>query len=376
MKVWKAACLAAGAFALLASIPSEARELKASVHLSPKNDTVANGYVPFARYVEERSGGALKIKTFLGGALLGPKAAATGIRDGIADLGYVIMGYHPSEFPYGGAFLNDLAPIGADPVAVTAATNELVMLNCAGCLAEFKKQGNVFTGVSAVSPMVIMSKQPVGSLEDLKGRKIRSAGAIWDRYITSVGAIPVNVPSSEQYEALNRGVVEAIMHVPSSMKTYSLWDMAKDVTLLDLGVYRAINTFAFNPKVWAGLKPDERRLLLEAASDANLDIAHGYIVTGEESLAESKQKGVSVHEPSPDIAAHLEKFLADEIVAAEETSRAKHGIADAKELIAKMSELNAKWEKLWAESGRDIAKFKETAKAEIVGKLDPAKYGL
>jgi len=376
LRFWRTGLLTLAGLALLAAAPAGARELKASVHLPPKNDTVANGYVPFARYVEERSKGALKIKTFLGGALLGPKAAATGIRDGVADLGYVIVGYHPSEFPYGGAFLNELAPIGTDPVPVTAATNELVFLNCANCIAEFKKQGNVFTGVNAVSPMVIMSKAPVNSLADLKGRKIRSAGSIWDRYITAVGATPVNVPSSEQYEALNRGVVEAVMHVPSSMKTYSLWDMVKDVTLLDLGVYRAINTFAFNPKVWASLSPAERRLILEAASDANLDIAHGYNVTGEEALAESKKKGVSIHPPSADIAEHMKKFLADELVLAEETSRTKHGIADAKELIAKMIELNAKWEKRWDESGRDIAKFKEMVRAEIVAKLDPEKYGL
>ena len=48
------------ATAIAAAIaPAQARELKASTHLPPKNDTVANGWVPFAKYVEDRTKGVL-----------------------------------------------------------------------------------------------------------------------------------------------------------------------------------------------------------------------------------------------------------------------------------------------------------------------------
>jgi TRAP-type C4-dicarboxylate transport system substrate-binding protein len=114
-----------------AATVAQARELKASTHLPPKNDTVANGYVPFAKYLEERTKGELKVKVFNGGALLGPRAAAGGIRDGVVDLGYVIVGYHTAEFPYLGGLANETSAIGTDPVAVTAATTEWVFLHCA-----------------------------------------------------------------------------------------------------------------------------------------------------------------------------------------------------------------------------------------------------
>ena len=41
----------------------------------------------------------------------------------------------------------------------------------------------------------------------------------------------------------------------------------------------------------------------------DLDIAHGYLKTGEEALAESRKKGISVHAPSPEIQAKVDTFI-------------------------------------------------------------------
>ena len=375
MNMKRVALGAAFATAIAAAmVPAQARELKASTHLPPKNDTVANGWVPFAKYVEDRTKGELTIKTFNGGALLGPRAAAEGIRDGVVDLGYVIVGYHTAEFPHLGGFANDVSAIGVDPVPVVAATTEWMFHHCKPCLADFEKQGNVFTGAGAVPGMVIMSKVKLDSLEDYNGRKIRSNGGFWDEFIKSLGAVPVNVPSSEQYEALNRGLVEAVIHVPSSMKTYGLWDMVKDVTLINFGVYRSINTFTFNPKTWQSLTTPQRKAVLESAMDANLDIAYGYGKTGEEALEESKKKGISVHKPGPALQAKVDEFIKGVSVNPIELGKTKYKIADADKMVDTITQLNAKWQKIWEETGGDLAKFKLRAREEIVSKVDPATY--
>lgn len=372
----KRTLMAAALSVALATVATaaQARELKASTHLPPKNDTVANGYVPFVKYLEERTKGELKVKVFNGGALLGPRAAAGGIRDGVVDLGYVIVGYHTAEFPYLGGLANETSAIGTDPVAVTAATTEWVLLHCAPCLKDFEKQGNVFTGAGAVPGMVLMSKFKVDKLADLAGRKVRSNGGFWDGFIKSLGAVPVNVPSSEQYEAMNRGLVDAVIHVPSSMKTYSLWDMTKDVTMLNFGVYRSINTFAFSPASWKALTPAQRRAVLESASDANLDIAFGYLKTGEEALAESRRKGVTIHPPPADVQAKVDAFIRQVSVDGAAASATKFGIADADKVVAKIAELNAKWDRIWKESGGDLSKFKARVRDEIVSKVDTSTY--
>jgi TRAP-type transport system periplasmic protein len=367
-----AACLAA---ILHTSAPVAARELKASVHLPPKNDTVANGYRPFMKYVEQRSKGDLTIKLFTGGALLGPRAATQGVRDGVVDIGYVIVGYHPAEYPYLGAFANDLSGIGVDPVAVTAATTEWVMLHCPACQKDFEAQGNIFTGASAVPGMVIMSKVKINKLEDAKGLKIRSNGSFWDEFIKSLDAVPVNVPSSEQYEALNRGIVEAVIHVPSSMKTYSLWDMAKDVTLLNFGVYRSINTFAVNPATWRSLSAEQRRIILTSAMDANLDIAYGYGLTGADALEGSRKKGISIHPPGSDLKAKIDDFIKKANADAVQLGKTKYKIADADQVVATVMQLTDKWQRIWEEVGGNLDKFKARAQQEIIAKVNPETYG-
>jgi len=364
----------ASAFAICAAT-ADARELKASTHLPPKNDTIAHGYVPFAKYVEERTKGDLKIKVFNGGALLGPRAALGGIKDGVVDMGYVIVGYHTAEFPHLGGFANDISAIGTDPVAAVAATTEW-MFTCPTCLNDFKTQGNVFTGAGAVPGMVIMSKVKFDKLADFSGKRIRSNGGFWDGFIKDLGGVPVNVPSSEQYEAMNRGLVDAVIHVPSSMKTYSLWDMTKDVTLINFGIYRSINTFAFNPDTWKSLKPAERKVILESAMDANLDIAFGYLETGKVALAESAKKGISIHPPAPDVQAKVDAFIKKVTADGVEIGKTRYKIANADDLVARMIALTDKWEKIWKESGEDLAKFKARAREEIVSKIDVNTHGL
>ncbi|WP_417515385.1 C4-dicarboxylate TRAP transporter substrate-binding protein [Minwuia sp.] len=370
------AALALGAGLVAGSVGgAAAKELKASVHLPPKNNTVADGWEPFAKQVEEQTNGEVTVKLFLGGSLLGPKAASEGIRDGVVDLGYVITGYHPAEFAHS-AFINDMAAIGTDAVIVTAATTELIMTACAPCLAEYKARGNVYTGTYAVPPMVIMSTRMIDSPEDIKGLKIRSAGAAWDNFVNAVGATPVNVPSSEQYEAMSRGVVDASFHVAASLKTYGLWDMTKDVLLVDVGAYRAINTFAFNPSSWADLTDDQRRIILEAASDANFGIAAGYVRTDQQALEESEAKGIRVQKISDAFKAIRADYVASEKAGLVTKGKETRGVANPEPLIEKMSELVDKWTRIHEEVGGDVEAMKARFKADVISKIDVSKYGM
>lgn len=352
-----------------------AKEMKASVDLPPKNDTVVHGWVPFVERVEKETDGAVKIKLFVAGSLLGAKAVSTGIRDGVVDLGYVIVGYTPAQFPHV-SFIGDMAGIGSDPVVVTAATTEMILTACDACMAEFKLQGNVYTGTYGVPPMVIMSREMLDTPAAIKGKQVRSSGGVWDRFLQSVGAVPINLTSPEQYEALSRGLIDAAFHVSSSLQTFDLWDLVKDVVLVDIGAYRAINTFAFNPDSWAGLTSEQRKIILEAASDANFDIAHAYTVTGNKALEQSKEKGIRVR----DLPSEWQKAVSDFTVSEKQElvsiGQEKRGVADAEIYVQKMTELVDKWTAIYAELGGDVEAMKIRFKDEIISKIDPNKYGL
>ena len=150
--------------------------------------------------------------------------------------------------------------------------------------------------------------------------------------------------------------------------------MVKDVTLINFGVYRSINTFTFNPATWKSLTTPQRKAVLESAMDANLDIAYGYGKTGEQALEESAKKGISIHPPGPAVKEKVDAFIKDVKVKGIELGKTKYNIADADKMVESIESLNTKWQKIWEETGKDLAKFKVRVREEIVSKVDPATY--
>nr|MCH9673767.1 C4-dicarboxylate ABC transporter substrate-binding protein [Gammaproteobacteria bacterium] len=74
--------------------PVMAKTLKAAVGLGPKSQQVW-AYKAFADYIQANSD--LKIKVF-SMSLLNLKETPPGIRDGVADIGFVLPPYFPAEY--------------------------------------------------------------------------------------------------------------------------------------------------------------------------------------------------------------------------------------------------------------------------------------
>ncbi len=64
--------------------------------------------------------------------------------------------------------------------------------------------GGIWWGVESIP-----SKVPIRTLEDFKGIKIRTPEGMGQEIFKLIGAAPVNIPGSEVYTALERGVVDA-----------------------------------------------------------------------------------------------------------------------------------------------------------------------
>ena len=64
--------------------------------------------------------------------------------------------------------------------------------------------GPVFWGAESIP-----SKRPIRSIEDFKGVKLRAPEGMAQDIFRKIGAAPVNIPGSEVYTALDRGVIEA-----------------------------------------------------------------------------------------------------------------------------------------------------------------------
>ena len=109
------------------------------------------------------------------------------------------------------------------------------------------------------TPCDLITKKPVRKVEDLKGMKIRSAGELNNLSIKALGAVPVNIPYSDVYSALQNGLVDGSITSMSDAGDHRLYEVAKYYTKLNMTALGV--AYAMNPKTYDSL-PDDLKTLV------------------------------------------------------------------------------------------------------------------
>ncbi|MGH7389597.1 MAG: TRAP transporter substrate-binding protein [Candidatus Rokuibacteriota bacterium] len=253
---WKAAVpILALAWLLPASGAAQTRpiELKFSSWVSAVHGHHTGVMAPWARMVEEKSGGRLKITIYPGATLGKPADHYDMVKDGIADMGFATPGYTPGRFPL---------------IAVT----ELPLLfksSRGGSLAvmsifdkhfksEFKDVKVLWFWVHPPGHFHLARKQ-VRVLEDLAGLKIRSATPMLANMVKALGAIPVSIPAPDTYTALERGTVDGTIFPWEAISSFKLAEVLRHH--VSVGLYVAPLFTFMNRKKYDSLSPDLRKVI-------------------------------------------------------------------------------------------------------------------
>ncbi len=359
---------------LALSAPLAAKELVVSTWNAPTHPTQWAGWEPMFPKVTEATGGELTFKIVGGGALMGAKETLQGLGDGVADASILALSYHPSDLPTA-QIVAELTMQSGDALAVSAAVTEFILTACEPCLAEFAANNVVYTGNYATAPYALISKETITTPEGLKGKRVRTPGAAWDRFVTESGGSVVHTASAEMYEALNKGIIDVAMQPAASLKTYSLWDIASSITLGGYGVYNAGPLLSFNKDAWADLTPEERRAILDAIPEALIATTEGYLAQDDEARMTAAEKGMQVIEAPDALEDWLTAFNDKDVGTIIDSAGATYGVEGADEIAAAYREVLKKWTDRRADGmGRDD--IVATLKAEVFDKLDENAYGL
>ncbi len=368
-----AAAIAAGALGLVGV--SHSTEITASSWFPDTHPLSGAGYVEWAKTVEEASGGDLTIRVFTGEALLPPVAHLSGLSDGIAQLTYHAGTYTPSDLPED----NVLATLGiglTGNIAVGAAVSDFYMHDPA-MKGMFDRHGIVFLGGYATPPYIPMCRTKVETLQDIQGKKIRMPGAIHAEWAKEVGAVPVNVPSSEMFTGLEKGQLDCAANAANDLKSRSLWDVAKHVTTLDLGSYFSGWLYAMNADAWRNLTDEQRRVLLDTIPDGIIEASIAYTETSAEALAEAPEHGVTLYEPGAELQGALDDFKSAkvrEFAIKEGTER--FSITDSEGLVTRFEQTLEKWRGLLAGvDPNDKEALKAVLQENLYSTVDEAEYG-
>ncbi len=204
----------------------------------------------WAKEVEKRTTGKVKVQTFPGGTLLPAKNIFDGVISGMADIGNFAMSYQPGRFPISEAV--DL-PVGFANARVAS----LVLFDLIEKYnpKEFEKV-KVLT-LFTCPPANLMTSKPVKSLKDLKGMEIRVSGTSVD-VLKNLGGSGIAMPQSDTPEALQKGVVKGNFSSMEVLKDFNYAAYTPYVTLVNLQVV----SFAvvMNKDKWNALPADVKKI--------------------------------------------------------------------------------------------------------------------
>ena len=330
-------------------------------------------YTTFMEELPRLTNGELTASHF-GLEIVNLRNAVSSLESGLIDVANFLPSMVAADFP-NATLLAELAPIGRVGSAMSAAVMEY-LVTCGDCQAEFAKKGFVYTAsVSTPSYELLMAKRAVTKPEDLAGLRVRSPGTSYSLWINAMGAIPTEVTITEEYEALQGGLIDGTVAPLANLVGSRLLEVTKYYTALPLGTYHATSSFTVRKASWDTLSPEHKRALVDAAVTAVAKNEPAMRATGLRALEEFKAAGGEVVEPSAELLEATREMQGKVVEAAIEVGKTRYNIADAEAKVARFVELVEKWNEIIEPIQDDPAAIAEAVRAEIWSKVDLATYG-
>lgn len=231
------AAMTATAVAVSAAPASAQVALIFSTHTGPGAISTRQ-YQDYLQELSERTNGYVTVKdSFFSQALMKPTEQVKGIAQGLADVGYMCVGYTPGLFPL--TSMAEMPYVSQKSDAISAAFADLYEANT-DLRAEFERQGVVLLAMDAPSPTIIGVSKDVRSADDLKGLKIRAYGELGNVVGKGGGMTPVPMGTADIATSMQTGVIDGYVGIPLWMPYPENWlPMTKTIVDPKIGTYYA-----------------------------------------------------------------------------------------------------------------------------------------
>ena len=255
----------------------------------------------FVQRVAELTGGNLEIAVFWPDQLVKTAEAFDALGKGLIDAYSGSMLYFAGTIPEVNC---EWIPFGwAEP------KEALEIYQKHGWL-DLMRQATLKHGVRYVAPLSVASmglitKFPVNSLQDMKGRMIRAVG-MEAKIIDALGAAPVSISGAEQYMALQRGTVQGTDYPFYTIGEYKFYEVCEYIIRPALHTPGIIELL-INQKVYDGLPEAYRKAVDQAGWDAFVRTVELSPVWDEEAYKFCKEKNVTIIDLKPEVVTEFRK---------------------------------------------------------------------
>ncbi len=254
----KTAAVALG-LALSSSVMAQS-VMRVASWLPPTHPQNAVVLPTWGKWIEEATEGRVKMEIEYG--MGHPKTMFDLVEDGVVDASWTVHGYVPGRFKLTESV--ELPNLQADAEAASVA---LWRINNKYYKPANEHEGLIVAGLFTHGPGQIHLADPITSLADLKGKKIRLGGAIQWKVGERLQVTAVGAPAPKVYEMMQQGVVDGVFIPTGEQKTLRLNEVTKQLVLLPGGLY--VNSFAMflNPDFMQGLSEKDREAIMAVSGE-------------------------------------------------------------------------------------------------------------
>ncbi|MGV8989610.1 MAG: TRAP transporter substrate-binding protein DctP [Cypionkella sp.] len=250
----------------------------------------------FIDEVNKRSEGKISIEYFPASQLGKARDFLALLQSGLVHIAYVAPSYVSEKIP-----LSDMASLPGLFSDVCAGSRAYGQLTTAGPVAEndFQDQRFRLLFATPVPPYQVSGpKVPINSLDDLKGRKIRSTGAVTNLVVEALGGVPVNISEADTYDALDRGTIDFNLGPYRFFRGYDLYDQTKFGTV-GFGLANIVVTYSISTDAWDKLPTAAQTVLTEADTATADHLCRAHENENDKAIQDMTDLGATFYKATP-----------------------------------------------------------------------------
>ena len=248
--------------------------------------------------VESMSGGRIHIDLLPVNSIFKHTETLDGLKMGILDGHITATGYFSGKDPAFGLIGNT--------VGAWSDTSQLLQyINYGGgyeLMTElYAPYGVKFIGGSTTGVESFVSKVPLNGVADLKGLKLRAPEGLVQQVFAAAGASPVNLPGSEVFTGLSKGVIDAA--------DYTVFSTNQQAGMNDIATHPVQPGFhslplidiSMNQKKWDALPSDLQSIMTVSVRDFAQDITTQLKIADQAAVKKAKANpNITIHDWSAD----------------------------------------------------------------------------
>ena len=251
----------------------------------------------WGKWVEEATHGQVKIKIEY--PQVPPPNLPDLVADGGTDVTWVSHAYNAGRYDL--QQIIDLPGLGANAEAGSVAywrVNQKYLAKAG------EHKDVVLLGLMTHGPGTLQLRNPIKSLDEVKGLKIRVPGGMGTEVVKLLGGQGVGVPAPKVYETLAQGVADGVVMPMETKKSFKLYEVAPFTLVIPGGMYYNSFGILMNKDVFAKLSKENQAAIMSVSGEKLSRMAgQAWDKADADGYALAKEKHLTIMTAGPEMTA-------------------------------------------------------------------------